>query len=126
MKTLWQIAAVLIKCQLLYMFYVKFNIVLEERSAYTAGIDAFVVYLQNYTELIELASKGNPRNVDLCVDAMFKTTEPCDDDDSLYRKAIESASTGLVYCMEKRLVQTLVNSFFTQYSSARFIFCYLS
>ena len=51
--------------------------------------------------MIELASKGNPQNVDVYTDALFKVEGACDDDKSLYTKASQSKTPGIIYCFGK-------------------------
>jgi len=56
--------------------------------------------MQSFEELIDLASKGNARNVDQYTDEVFKTGDATEDDRSLYTLA-QKAKPGLVFCFGK-------------------------
>ena len=51
--------------------------------------------------MIELASKGNPQNVDVYTNALFETYDACDDDKSPYKKASLSKAPGVLYSFGK-------------------------
>jgi hypothetical protein len=56
--------------------------------------------VQTFQELIELASKGNPRNVDQYTDEVFILKSTADSEDNFYTST-EKTKPGLIYSFGK-------------------------
>ena len=71
---------------------------------------------QDYEELIELASKGNPKNVDIYTEDLMKTVPAVDDtDDTFYSRCVATTSSILVFCFGKCVEAKLGNLFLSQF-----------
>jgi len=57
--------------------------------------------LETFTELIEAASKGNQRNVDVFSDELMADAQCAEGDDSAYAFPVEDIQQSLVFCFGK-------------------------
>ena len=57
--------------------------------------------MQNYSELIDLAAKGNPESVDMYSNDVFQVDSACNDDASMYKLVSEMEVPTLMFSFGK-------------------------